>query len=309
MRRSSLRRSLLVGTILGAMAMPGAVLAATNAQRVGAIDNGLAWLATQQNPDGSWSYGGYDQAMTGAAVDAFLSQKGLWGSNAAAYQAKVDAGIGYLLGNATTTSITNRLDGLPACPGGGSCTGVYWYGNGETTYTTGLISSAMAQYGAAKGAGTVAATSGPLAGMTWGQISQGVINTFTAGQSVASSGDRRGGWRYFPGTNDSDGSTTQWAVISNIFGATLGGQTPPIVKDELKNYWLVNDQAGDGSGCYQPGNLCEFSDTGSLLLGLSFVGKGTSDPQVQAALGWLNTNWTQNSDGGWYGNFGNPYAM
>jgi hypothetical protein len=295
--------------MLGAMALPGAALAATNADIVTSIDKALANLASQQNADGSWNYGGYNQAITGAAVSAFLSQQSLWGSNAAAYQTIVNNGMNYLLGTAALSTVTTRLDGSAACPGGvASCNGVYWYGSGETTYTTGLVAQSIAQYGALKGAGSVATLSGPLGGLTWGQISQGVVNVYTAGQTTVNN-TLRGGWRYAPGTQDSDGSTTQWAVISSIFGASLGAQTPPIVKSELNNYWLANIQAGDGSGCYQPGYLCEFSDTGSLLLGLAFVGKGTSDAQVQKALNWLNTNWTQATDGGWYGNFGNPYAM
>ena len=35
-----------------------------------------------------------------------------------------------------------------------------------------------------------------------------------------------------------------------IYDHSLGAQTLPVVGNELQNYWLVNDQAGDGSGCY-----------------------------------------------------------
>ena len=176
-----MRKYALLGTILGAMALPGAALAATNADIVTSIDKALANLASQQNADGSWNYGGYNQAVTGAAVSAFLSQQSLWGSNAAAYQAVVDNGMNYLLGTATLSAVSTRLDGSSACPGGAaSCTGAYWYGAGETTYTTGLVAQAIAQDGALKGAGSVATLTGPLAGLTWGQISQGVVNVYTA---------------------------------------------------------------------------------------------------------------------------------
>jgi hypothetical protein len=309
-----MRKFLLLGTILGAMAMPGVTLAATNAERVNAIDNGLAYLAGLQNGDGSWSYGGYNQAMTGAAVSAFVSQKSLWGSNTAQYQTIVNNGLNYLLGTATVTNVTTRGDGSGACPGGaGSCTGVYWYGNGETTYTTGLVASAIGQYAAGM-AGSVATTTGPLAGMTWTQIAQDVTNTYTAGQTTAAT-NRFGGWRYFPGTQDSDSSTTQWAVISMIYDQSLGATTLPVVRQDLP-VWLNAAQIPGygGAGCYQPDYaLCENSDTGSILIGWAFAGKtkqnGTDNAQVDAALSWLNANWQTNTDGGWYGNFGNPYAM
>ena len=66
-----------------------------------------------------------------------------------------------------------------------------------------------------------------------------------------------------------------------------------------------------GGGCYQgpASGLCDNSDTGGLLLGLSFLGKNTSDPAVQAALTFLNNNWATYANSTWYGNFDHPYAM
>jgi len=292
------------------LSLPVSVIAATNAQIVNAIDLGMSNLASQQTGGGSWSYGGYDQAATGAAVGAFMTQKSLWGSNAAAYQGVVDAGMNYLLNSATVNTVGVRNDSYNPC-GSGTCTGVYWDGNGEATYTTGLVASAIGQY-AAGHAGDVATTSGPLANMTWTQIAQGITNEFAAGQSTASSGDRRGGWRYFPGTQDSDSSTTQWAVLSMIYDQSLGATTPAFVKSELK-YWLAAVQDPNGGAHYQPsgGNyfILDNSDTGSLLVGLKFVGTAKTDPAVQAALAFLNTHWKDLANNDWFGDFGQPYAM
>ena len=284
-------------------------LAASQAQINTAIDSGLANLSSQQTVSGYWNYGGYEQAATGAAAYAMLSQKIRWGTNTATYQAKVTNGINWLLSQATTTTVSTRNDGINICPGGtGSCPAVYWYGAGETTYTTGLVAPAIAFYASANPS-TVATTSGPLAGMTWTQIAQGITNMFAAGQSTVNNGNRRGGWRYFPGDGDSDMSTTQWAVISFTYDQILGATTPDIVKTELA-FWLAAVQAGDGSACYQPGaQPCENADTGGLLLSLNFIGKPTSNPAVQAALGFLNNNWNTYENGIWYGNFGQPYAM
>ena len=285
---------------------PDVARAATNAEIDAAINSGLSWLDSQQTAGGYWNYGGYEQAVTGAAVSAFMAQKSLWGANAPKYQADVDNAMNYLLNNATTNTVGVRSDGFNPC-GSGTCSGVYWYGSGEATYTTGLVASAIGQY-AASNPGAVATSSGPLAGQTWTQIAQGVTNEFAAGQTTASGGDRRGGWRYFPGSGDSDSSTTQWAVLSMIYDQSLGATTPSFVKSELQ-YWLNVAQDPSGAGCYQPGYLCEHSDTGSILLGNKFVGNGKGTTAVDKALAWLNANWTTPSDGGWYGNFGNPYAM
>jgi hypothetical protein len=197
------------------VAAPGLASAATNTQIVDSIDKGLTWLYGQQQSGGYWNYGGYEQAATGAAVGAFVSQQSHWGSNATNYQAAVDNGMSYLLSTASVNTVGVRNDGLNPC-GSGTCTGIYWNGSGEATYTTGIVASAIGQYAAGKGS-QIATTTGALAGMTWTQIAQGVTNEFAAGQSTINNGDRRGGWRYFPGSGDSDSSTTQWAVLSMIY--------------------------------------------------------------------------------------------
>lgn len=294
---------LLAGLATGAQA-------ATETDKQDAIDAGLAWLSGNQQGSGFWAYGGYHQAATGAAISAFVSQSGSWGANAPAYQAQVSNAVNALLQQATITTVSTRGDGLNICPGGGSCSSVYWGGGGETTYTTGLVSPALAQYALQFGGGpnAVATTTGPLAGMTWKQIAQAVDNTWAAGQTT-NAGSLRGGWRYFPGNQDSDMSTTQWAAISMIYNQTLGASVPAQTRSDLAQF-LANVQAPSGAGCYQPGNgLCNHADTGGMLLGLSFLGGLASDPAVQAALAWLNTHWTEGANATWYGNFGHPYAM
>ena len=307
----------VLSIVLAFFALATIATAATEQQKLTAIDNGLANLAATQQSDGSWAYSGYEQAATGAALLAFMSQKDKWGANAAAYQLVADKAVAYLLANATSNTVSTRNDGVNICPGGtGSCQGVYWYGNGESTYTTGLAAPAVATYALATyGPGApndVATTTGPLAGLTWGQIAQGITNEFSASQSSVINGNREGGWRYFiPGNGDSDSSTTQWAVISLIYDQTLGSVTPSAVIDDLI-VWLAAVQVSGqgGAACYQPDDLlCEQSDTGSLLLGLNFVGAPLGNSQVQLALGFLNTNWTQTANNTWYGNFGHPYAM
>ena len=57
------------------IAMTTGADAATEGQKLTAINNGLSFLASQQTGSGSWSYGGYDQAATGAALTAFLSRQ------------------------------------------------------------------------------------------------------------------------------------------------------------------------------------------------------------------------------------------
>jgi hypothetical protein len=175
---------------------------------------------------------------------------------------------------------------------------------------------AIAEYAKANGGhGAIATTSGPLAGMTWQQIAQGIINVYAANQSTGGHGypaDRDGGWRYYigdTGYGDSDMSTTQWAVLASIYGESLGATTPQTVKDHLKTWLAAVQDPITGVACYQPSTApCEQADTGGLLLSLNFVGAQQTDPAVVAALKFLNNNWA-NGPAGWDGNFGQPYAM
>lgn len=310
------KRTLALAVTLALAAWASSANAASGTQIDTAIDKGLAYLSiSQNNANGYWAYGGYEPAATGAAAFAMLSQQTHWGANSATYQANVDKAINYLLANATKNTVSTRNDGVNICPSAsGSCSGVFWNAaNNEDTYTTGLIAPAIALYGAAKGASTVATTSGALAGMTWGEIAQGITNVFAASQSTANQGVLRGGWRYTLGqpTYDSDMSTTQWAAIGMIYAQTLGATTPAIVKSDLANFLSFTQNPATGAGCYQgpASGLCDHSDTGGLLLSLNFIGKTASDPAVQKALGFLNDNWTTLANSTWYGNFGQPYAM
>jgi len=307
---------LVLSIVLACITLTVAATAATEQDKLTAIQNGLANLAPMQQANGSWIDNNangttYTQAPTAATLLAFASQTKNWPpADQAAYQLAVNNAVAYLLANASTISVSTRDDGVDICPGGtGSCTGVYWDGEGEATYTTGLVASGLGTY-AAGNAGAVATTSGPLAGMTWTQIAQGITNVFSASQASAIDGNREGGWRYFiPGNGDADSSTTQWAVLSLIFDQSLGATTPAAVGQDLQ-VWLGNAQAADGSGCYQPGYICDDnSDTGSILLGLNFLGTPLSNTAVQSALAFLNSAWQTLPNNTWYGNFGHPYAM
>jgi squalene cyclase len=76
-------------------------LAATEAQKLAAINSGLAYLASTQAGDGSWvgSSGTYQAAGTGSAVLALL-EKGNTESTGI-YQTNVKSGLSYLFNNAT----------------------------------------------------------------------------------------------------------------------------------------------------------------------------------------------------------------
>ncbi len=311
-RGGGVKRSvtLALGTFLLTCICIPIARAATEAERLTAIEKGLAYLYQTQQTEGYWSSPGYNKAATGAATFALFSQQDKWGNNTTKYQAAVDKAIGYLLNTATVTDVGTRNDGIDICPGGStSCKAVYWYDTAVATYTTGLVAPAVAAYGQKLGRNVVATTQGPLAGMTWAEIAQGITNAFAANQSTSRNGDRDGGWRGFPGNGDSDSTTTHWAVTSLLYDETLGAITPQVVKNELK-VWLGNVQHTSGAVCFQPGSEpCDHANTGGWLLAMRFSGYDVTNSQVQAALSFLNTQWQSAASNISYGNFGHPYAM
>jgi hypothetical protein len=299
----------IAGLVIGA----SGALAASQSEINQAIADGLAYLSGTQTATGYWAYSGYEPAATGASAFAMLSQQSQWGTNTTAYQDNVDKAMSYLLTAASSVqkiTVTTRSDGQPICPGGGSCNAVFWVGGGESTYTTGLIATAIGLYAQSK-QGVVATNTGPLAGMTWGQIAQAIVNGWSASQSVWSV--YTGGWRYGlgGGGSDADMSTTQWGVLSLTYMKALGATVPTIVNTDLAKFLAWTQNTATGAGCYQSASsgICDHADTGGLLLSLNYLGKGVGDPAVDKAIAFLKNNWTQNANNTWYGNFGHPYAM
>ncbi|MEQ8213661.1 MAG: PEP-CTERM sorting domain-containing protein [Smithellaceae bacterium] len=291
--------------------------AATEAEKRAAIDSGLAYLATTQNAAGYFGSGGTDYLIsnTGSALLAFIEEKPNWGANAATYQAVVDKGLNYLFTQASVVSISNQPAGNP--DGDGNGVGVKFYpggANNRDTYVTGIVLPAIASSGTPNALVTV----GPLAGRTDGSgaggawtyrdVVQNTIDYFAYGQSEATTGVYRGGWRYYANYGNSDQSTTQWPVIAALFASEMGVSMPGFVKTEL-NYWVNAIQQANGAAQYYPGlTYGEMNETGALLLMQDYLGRPTSDATVQAALGYINTHWQELANS-YDGNFGQPYAM
>lgn len=282
-------------------------IAATQATKQKAIQSGLAYLHATQQSGGYWMFSGYETAATGAAVFSLLSQENKWGNNTVTYNATVTKGIAYLLSVANTIDISTRSDGVNICPGrAGSCTGVYWFGNSRSTFTTGLIAPAIAAYGLRVGSDTVATHSGPLAGMTWAQIAQGITNTLAVSQSTNDSGNRAGGWsNLIPGNGDATSADTALAVQSLIHNETIGANTPEATKDRLR-IWLGHMQSEIASKCSQADAVssCVDADVASWLVGVKFVGYGPANPELQDTLSALEHHWTVTS-----GLFAQPLTM
>lgn len=297
--------------------------AATEAQKLAAIQGGLAHLdyiqcKTAGSTFGSWSSSGcggsYRDAYTGMSIFAFLARVSDWpAAKTATYQADIDNGMVYLLTNASTASVSTNTDGVNICPGGsGSCTAIYWNVSGEPTYATGFVAQAIGAYALTKGASAVAITSGPLAGLTWVQVAQGITNAYAAAQQGSNSNAiYDGGWRYsIPSTyTQADMSTTQWGAIASGYGESVGAVTPAYVKTHLKTYLANSIINSSGAACYTPGTGgCSigptYGENGGWLVSNSYAGQAAN----AGVVGFMNTSW-KTAANSYSGNFGHPYGM
>ena len=302
-----------------ALLLPSVLMAATEAQKRTAIDSGLAYLATTINGDGSLGGGDvyYRTAQTGSALLAFIEEKDNWGANTAAYQTLVDDGLNFLLNQTSVVDISPQGPGGINDPDGdGNNVGVKFVLGGShsrDTYVTGLALPAIAASGINPNdhiaVGPLASrTDGSGAGGAWTykDVVQNTIDYFAFGQSEATTGNYRGGWRYYANYSQSDQSTTQWPVIAGLYASEMGVSFPGFVNTELA-YWteyIQNDATGAAGYTGPADTHGAMNETGALLIMQDSLGESTTD-----ALGFIDTNWTSAANSTWEGNFGHPYAM
>jgi len=285
-----------------AVAIAPGTWGATQAEIDNAIQDGLAWLATQQYPDGHFGSGPYPLAYTAAALLAFENEGHFPGAGSA-YSSQVEAGLDYILARARKITIGLQTAGNP--DGDGDGIGVCWWDNSQyrEVYETGMIMMALV----ASSTPDRVVTAGPCAGNTYREVMQDVVDWAAFGQ--VDSGPGRGGWRYYANFGNSDNSTAQWPVLGLVAAEQWGITAPQFVKDEL-NIWIdyVQNNSSGGSGYDDPDQWVNEAKTGGLLVEMYYVGDGANTPRAQAAVGFLNAHWNS-TPSGWDGNKGHPYAM
>ena len=254
---------------------------ATEAEIEAAVNDGVAWLVSNQNPDGSW--GNWDQvARTGLAVVKLQDRARELGTSE--YDDEIQAGLDYIFGQATIEPYAPDPD-----------TGISFAHLGYETYCTGIAMMAIANDGDL----TQMVTTGPAAGQTHGYVLQGNVDFFTYSQNPD------GGWRYQASTQESDQSNTGYAVLGLSYAESAGLDVDS-VKAGLNN-WInviqdpVDGDPDDGGSWYTPSwSWVNELKTGNLIFQMSFLGIGEGDPRFDAAIAYIETHWRdQNIDPGW----------
>jgi hypothetical protein len=310
--------------------------AATEQAKRQAINDGLAYLASSASTSGSESYWYHSNngtlAATASAALAFIEEGHVPGGGTM-YDTLVTNACNYIFNRATSVQIGPEPAGHPEDydnngTGDGNGQGIYFNpaNYNRSVYTTGVVAPVVYALGEALGENT-AVGMGTVSTKTYKEVMRDVIDWFSWGQNDPATGVHRGGWRYHPDYGTSDNSTAQWGALPILYGNDWGLATPQFVKDELELYVnYIQNKSGDpsrygGSGYDSPARLVNMSKTGGLLLELAAIGENSSDPRVQDALAYINSQWFQALGvkppgepnpadiGVWFGNEGQPYAM
>jgi hypothetical protein len=242
-----------------------------------AIIRALAWIAQQQNKDGSWGKK-YKCAMTGLALLAFLGHCET--PDSPRYGNRVMRGILYLVE-------ISKKNGIYASSSGHSAA----YEHGIATYALGE-SYAIARLGKT-----------PLPGMR---------DAFVKGtQKIINGQNPDGGWSYgYPKSGPSDTSVTGWQYqalkAAKHTKIKIEGLDQSIAK--AQTYLVGVQDRNNGGFPYRPGQTGKLSLTGAGVLGLQMLGGETKYAEniergIRFALSDLHEqNWKNANMYTWYYN-------
>lgn len=256
------------------------------------IELGISYLASVQNPDGSWG-NGYLVSKTGLAVlkliDYVKEVPGIdsWTDPDYVYHSNVSAGLDFLFREGYYVDISVQTYGDPDTLDNDK--GITF--NGFDDYE---VSIALMALGATMTPGLTVTTTGPLNGVTYADIVQDVVDylSYTQRESTYA----RGGWGYEGQADWADNSVSGYAALGLGYAQAFGATIPQFVKDELA-HWIGIIQSPAGYSYYRPPDVWSdpYEDhllrTGNLLYEMALVGMPVDDPSVQAAITYIENNW------------------
>jgi hypothetical protein len=186
-----------------------------------AVQRGLAWLATQQNPDGSFGGGRYGRhvGITGLACLAFLADGHMPGRGGFGHV--VEKGLDFVLANVTETGL------VAADTSHGPM-----YGHGFATLFLGEV------YGMTAGGPDTAQSA---------RVHDALVK---AVRLIVQSQNPDGGWRYNPVPYDADISVTICEIMALRSARNAGIETPKETIDRAVEY-VRRCQNPDGGFKYQ----------------------------------------------------------
>lgn len=250
------------------------------------IAKGLAWLARQQAPDGSFGnqqQWGPNVAVTSLSALAFMSDGHL--PDRGAYGPVVSKALAYILANAAD-------NGLVASDAGAAP----MYGHGFATIFLGEI------YGMTAGGPDTA---------TAARVHDALVRSV---RLIVSSQNDEGGWRYNPVPNDADVSVTICQIKGLRSARNAGIEVPRETIDRAVEYVKKcqnSGRGGDGGFRYQlTGNPASgFARSAAGVASLQYAGI-YDDPAVREGLAYIErSRGAQRAGRAQHYYYGHYYAM
>lgn len=278
--------------------------AASEAEKEGAINKGLAWLASQQQPNGRWVYDNSagDVGATGAVLLAFI-EEGHTPTSGTPYSTVVANGLNWIWQNGIQ-SVSIGLE--PAGNPDSNANGIGYKFNTVSNshnydnYNTGIVLPTIIKAG---GGSTVINSPGSIVnGKTYSEVIQEVVD-YLAYSQADGPGGQQGGWRYGTDYNGADNSVSQWPALALLYAESAGYSTPGFVKTELKKWLQYSQNDTSGGAGYGDYNGTTTLRTGSWLVQAAYAGNLTN-AEIQAALDYIDTHWVDDGS-----NFNNLYGM
>ena len=317
--------------LLPTVLMLSTAIAATEEEIEASIEQGLAWLAVQQNPDGSW--GTNPPQMT--AVTGFALIKMQMRAYELDYESPFDPAYeyaghverGWIFIFNVTDSIPSYVkaqnmslqthDGTHDDPDwDGDGVGVYFHNPAiqNTVYTTGICLMAL------EASGTPGRVNdggidfdGDGSPDTFREIAQDAAEWLAIAQG--DSGNDEGGWDYGALDNQTVNSATDnsnggYAVLGLAAAEAFTCAVPGWVRAELEA-WIgniqdpVNGDSDDGGSYYNPDWVpgtpwCNELKTGNLIFQMTLFGDDPTVQMFQDAMDYITRHWTdQDNNPGW----------
>jgi VCBS repeat-containing protein len=212
----------------------------------------------------------------------------------------VRRGLNTLIQGFTTLTLDNEPAGnpcagaAPAAEFAATATCVGYYSSAEGIGLAGYANAVMILPFAGSGAlnRTNSEVAGPIAGKSFAEITQRLLNAMAWGQNDPACGVGRGGWNYGFNQCLMDGSTAGWNILAILDAEAAGLPLPSFLKSEF-TFGINNSFRPSGSFDYNPGSrtLPNAARAGIGAQALFMIGGTAGSSQGLAIQDFISDRW------------------